>query len=63
MLLVGDFSKEQLGAGEDRAAVENLKKQHKDLKYTNAKIIKKNGQTMLRIWLYTTEEYIEGDAI
>ncbi len=63
MLLVGDFSKEQLGAGEDRIAVENLKKQHEDLKYTDAKIIKENGQTMLRIWLYTTKEYIERDAI
>ena len=63
MLLVGDFSKKQFEAGEDKVAVENFKKQHTDLKYTNAKIIKKNGQTMLRIWLYTTEEYIEGDAI
>ena len=63
MLLVGDFSKKQFEAGEDKAAVENLKKQHKDLKYTDTKIIKKNGQTMLRVWLYTTEEYIKMDAI
>lgn len=63
MLLVGDFSKEQLGAGEDRVAVENLKKQHKDLEYTDAKIIKKNGQTMLRIWLCTIEEYVERTEI
>ncbi len=63
MLLVGDFSEEQLRAGEDKVTVENLKKQHEDLKYTDTKIIKKNGQTMLRIWLCTTEEYAERDAI
>ena len=63
MILVGQFNEKQLRNGEDKACVEKMKKET-GLKYTRTRIIKKKGiPVALKIWLLTSEEYINSSEI
>ena len=56
-VLVGDFNEQQLREGVDEAAVKK-KMDDTGLRYTNTKLIKKKGETLLRIWVCATEEFV-----
>lgn len=55
MVLVGDFSEDDLKNKVDKKAVEK-KKEETGLKYTNTKIIHKKGQRYLRVWVCSVDE-------
>lgn len=55
MVLVGDFSEDDLKNKADKKAVEK-KKEETGLKYTNTKIINKKGQRYLRVWVCNLDE-------
>lgn len=55
MVLVGDFSEDDLKNKVDKKAVEK-KKEETGLKYTNTKIINKKGQRYLRVWVCSVDE-------
>ena len=55
MVLVGDFSEDDLKNKVDKKAVEK-KKEETGLRYTNTKIINKKGQRYLRVWVCSVDE-------
>lgn len=55
MVLVGDFSEDDLKNKVDKKAVEK-KKEETGLEYTNTKIINKKGQRYLRVWVCNLDE-------
>lgn len=54
--LVGDFNEEQVAAGEDKIAVEKAKKET-GLEYVSTKIVKIKGETHLRIWVESLDDF------
>lgn len=55
MVLVGDFSEDDLKNKVDKKAVKK-KQEETGLKYTNTKIINKKGQRYLRVWVCSVDE-------
>ena len=55
MILVGTFNEQQLINKVDKKAVEEMRKQYPDHKYTASKILKGDK---LRVWIATLDEYI-----
>lgn len=56
-VLVGDFTEDDLKNKRDKIAVEQKMKET-GLKYTNTKIIKRNGKSVaLRIWVCDVETF------
>lgn len=55
-ILVGDFNELQLTAGEDKLAVEKKKKET-GLEYVSTKIVKIKGETHLRIWVESIDDF------
>ena len=56
MVLVGLFDENDITNGTHKKAVEQ-KKQETGLQYAETNIVKKNGNTYLKIWLCTAEEF------
>lgn len=55
MILVGTFNEQQLINKDNKKAVEEMRTQYPDYKYTASKILK-GGK--LRVWIATLDEYI-----
>lgn len=55
-ILVGDFNEQQLTAGEDKLAVKKAQEET-GLEYVSTKIIKIKGETYLRIWVESLDEF------
>lgn len=55
-ILVGDFNEQQLTAGEDKLAVKKAQEET-GLKYVSTKIVKIKGETHLRIWVESIDEF------
>lgn len=55
-ILVGDFNEQQLTAGEDKLAVKKAQEET-GLKYVSTKIVKIKGETHLRIWVESIDDF------
>ncbi len=59
---VGSFNEEQLRKQEDKVATEKAMKET-GLKYTDTKIVKRQGRMFLEVYLITNEEYYNSTKI
>lgn len=55
-ILVGDFNEQQLTAGEDKLAVKKAQEET-GLEYVFTKIVKIKGETYLRIWVESLDDF------
>lgn len=55
-ILVGDFNERQLTAGEDKLAVKKAQEET-GLEYVFTKIVKIKGETHLRIWVESIDDF------
>ncbi len=62
-IYIGLFNEEQCRQGADKTLVEQ-KKAETGMKYTRTRLVKKGGRIVgLKVWLLTSEEYLNSSDI
>lgn len=62
-ICIGLFNEEQCRQGADKTLVEQ-KKAETGMKYTRTRLVKKGGRIVgLKVWLLTSEEYLNSSDI